>query len=158
MEKCKEFVDSCKKGTRTVMNAMEKTGEKFGKEWRMALAYALHDSEESSRRWSRQLVSSILDDASQLLKKSDRRNWHTGRDIPYILRRCWMCRANDWSLNNHSLVDAQPWCEPGESEQESEELHNCKAGGNINRVVELWWRGNDRLLDGALAESVEENG
>ena len=37
-------------------------------------------------------------------------------------------------------------------------LHNCKAGGNINRVVELWWRGNDRLLDGALAESVEENG
>ena len=35
-------------------------------------------------------------------------------------------------------------------------LHNCKAGGSNNRVVELWWRSNDRLLDGALAESVEE--
>ena len=32
-----------------------------------------------------------------------------------------MCRANDGNLDDHSLVDAQPWCDPGESEQGSEE-------------------------------------
>ena len=44
MEKCKEFVDSCKIGTRTVRNAMEKSVERNG-EWH-SHSYVFNDNED----------------------------------------------------------------------------------------------------------------